>query len=93
MLNSPRELINRNLEKINESSSVFSIQLLHEYLYLDKQLFNKMNHTGYRINTPGIVDKSNWSVRIPCSLEEMMNLKINATIKEITELTKRDASA
>lgn len=86
---SPRTLIKRNLERINESSSVFGIQLIQEYLYLDKTLFNKMNHPDYRINLPGSVDKSNWAFRIPCPIEEMMNLKINNTIKEIVEKTGR----
>lgn len=82
-LESPRLLIKRNLEKINESASIFSIQLIHEYLYLDKTLFNKMNHPDYRINVPGSVNKSNWSYRLPCSLEDMMELKINDVICEI----------
>ncbi|RPI17417.1 MAG: 4-alpha-glucanotransferase [Ignavibacteriae bacterium] len=89
MFNSPRELIKRNLERISESSSVFSIQLIQEYLYLDKPLFNKMNHPDYRINIPGSVDKSNWSFRLPCSVEEMLDLKINPVIKEIAEHSGR----
>ncbi len=77
------ELIFKCLEKINQSASIFSIQLIQEYLTLDDELFKKMNRWKYRINTPGSVSADNWSILLPCSLEELLELEINDTIKEI----------
>jgi len=42
-----------------------------------------MNRWKYRINTPGSVSADNWSILLPCSLEELLELEINDTIKEI----------
>jgi 4-alpha-glucanotransferase len=45
-----------------------------------------------RINTPGSVSGSNWSVLMPCSLEEMLELEINEKIKGIVEQTGRGSN-
>jgi 4-alpha-glucanotransferase len=83
------ELIYKCLEKINQSASIFSIQLLQEYLALDDALFEKMNKWRFRINTPGTVNNNNWSLLLPCPLEDMLGLEINNTIKDLMVKTGR----
>lgn len=79
---SSRELIRRALEKISSSASIFNIQLLQDWLALDERLFQQ-DAWDYRINVPGTTSGKNWSLVIPFSLEEMNQLKINETIRDI----------
>jgi len=83
------QLIYKCLEKISQSASIFSIQLLQEYLALDEKLLEKMNKWRFRINTPGTVDKNNWSLLLPCALEDILELEINTTIKDLMIQTGR----
>lgn len=78
-------LIIKCLERINESESIFSIQLLQEYLSLDEKLLKKMNELSYRINIPGTFSDKNWSVRLPISVEKLGDLGINKLIYEINK--------
>jgi 4-alpha-glucanotransferase len=77
--------IRKALEKVNQASSIFSIQLLQEWLFLDESLFIKGEETSYRINFPGIVNDSNWSFVMPISLEIILNLGVNSEIKKIVQ--------
>ncbi|MBI5403407.1 MAG: 4-alpha-glucanotransferase [Ignavibacteriae bacterium] len=81
--------VRKALEKVNESASIFSIQLLQEWLFLDNSLFIKGEETSYRINFPGIVNDSNWSFVLPVSLDIILNLGVNSEIKKIVEETGR----
>ncbi|HCA43837.1 MAG TPA: 4-alpha-glucanotransferase [Bacteroidetes bacterium] len=83
------ELIKSTLVKINETSSIFSIQLLPEYLYLEKDFLNKNVHPEYRINTPGIINKFNWSLVCDYSIEQIKKLQINNNIISILKDTGR----
>lgn len=83
------ELIDLNLETINLSASIFSIQLLQEWLCLDTKLFKKMERKDYRINLPGIVSGKNWTLSMPLSLEKMLGLKINGRIADIVKNSNR----
>ncbi len=83
------ELVFKCLEKINQSASIFSVQLIQEYLALDDGLYRKMSRWRYRINTPGSVSPDNWSVLLPCSLEELLELDINDTIRELASNSGR----
>ena len=76
-------LIYKNLVKINQTNSIFSIQLIQEYLGLDENLLAKMKRWSYRINIPGSVSYKNWSLLLPLSLEEMLDLDINNGVKDI----------
>jgi len=82
-------IISKNLEKINQANSIFSIQLIQEYLALDEMLLTKMKRWSYRINIPGSVSNKNWSLLLPVSLEEMMEMEINHRIKNILFSTGR----
>lgn len=81
--------VRKTLEKVNESASVFSIQLLQEWLFLDESLFIKGEETSYRINFPGIVNDTNWSFVLPIGLEIILNLGVNSEIKKILQDTQR----
>ena len=81
--------IKRALEKINSADSIFSIQLIMEYLYLDKDILDKYSGWDQRINFPGTVDGNNWSMVIPVTLEELKDLKINETIIDILKNSNR----
>jgi 4-alpha-glucanotransferase len=77
------KFIRSSLEKISSSSSIFSIQTIMDWLYLDKNFLKDHSDVNYRINSPGIVSDMNWSIRIPYSTSELLNLDINDTIKKI----------
>ena len=83
-------LIYKNLIKINQTNSIFSIQLLQEYLGLDKNLLAKMKRWSYRINIPGSVSEKNWSLLLPVSLEEMLEMNIKGSIREIVNNSGRN---
>jgi 4-alpha-glucanotransferase len=81
------------IEKANESTSIFSIQLIHEYLYMNKAVFNKSNKWKYRINMPGMINEINWSLKLPLSLENILystrGKEVSRIIKRINEKCKR----
>ncbi|MEZ4689685.1 MAG: hypothetical protein R3A12_05685 [Ignavibacteria bacterium] len=77
------------MKKISETESIFSIQLLMEYLYLDKDILQKYSEGNFRINSPGTVSGDNWSMRIPVSLEELLEMKINPDIKKLNRDSDR----
>ena len=61
--------------------SVFSIELLIDYLYLS-DIFKGDPHQN-RINKPGTVSKTNWSLTIPIPLEELLEHKVCGKIKAL----------
>jgi 4-alpha-glucanotransferase len=81
--------VKKALENVNRSASVFSIQLIQEWLFLDESLFIKGEETSYRINFPGLVNDLNWSFVLPVDLEIILNLGVNSEIKKIVEETGR----
>jgi 4-alpha-glucanotransferase len=83
------DLVRANLETINRSSSIFSIQLIQDWLCLDKKLLKKMSGKDYRINKPGTVRKQNWSLRLPLSVEELVESGLSEEIRRIVKETER----
>jgi len=79
--------LKRVLEYISESSSIFCINLLFDWLSFS-DIFSD-DCWMRRINFPGTLSKDNWSYVMPFSIEEMLNLKINSEIKEINIKTNR----
>lgn len=65
------------------SAAVFCVELLNDYLFLT-DLF-KGDPYKYRINRPGTVNKENWSLTIPVSLERLSKDKLG---KEIRAMVK-----
>ena len=83
------KLVYRMLERINQSESIFSIQLIFEYLTLVPDILEKMGRWDFRLNTPGSVSRKNWSMILPVSLERLNDLEINKDIKQINISTGR----
>ena len=81
------------LEVIGKSKSIFSVQLIQEYLFIEKKLFDVMNKKDYRINKPGISDNKNWAIRIPLYVEQLVSSPrykgLNKQILNINEVSKR----
>jgi 4-alpha-glucanotransferase len=83
-----RPLLQHALQKINASSSIFSIQLIQDWLGLDPDF--QVDPWCFRINFPGVVKDENWSVRLPISLEKLLTLeKTNKKIKELNKMAVR----
>jgi len=78
--------IENNLKEVNSVDSIFSTNLIFEWLFLDEKI---KNYQAYRINTPGTASKRNWRIRLPMSLEELLNWPKNQKIKEIIKKTNR----
>lgn len=77
----PHELIRKAMEKASASSSIFSIQLLLDWLSIDCMC--RCNDWNWRINFPGTIQEKNWSLVMDLSLEEMLDLPINNVIRNI----------
>jgi hypothetical protein len=83
------ELIRLNLLRINQSASIFSFQLIHEYLCLDESILSKINKRAYRINIPGITNRINWRLTLPVATEELETFGFNDLIRKIISDTGR----
>ncbi|MDD3905295.1 MAG: 4-alpha-glucanotransferase [Candidatus Omnitrophica bacterium] len=81
------EIVEKALNITLRSRSVFCIELLNDYLYL-AGIF-KGDPYQVRINRPGTVNGSNWSLVIPMSLEELLKDKMNAKIKAMVAISGR----
>jgi len=69
------------------SRSVFSIELLIDYLYL-ADLF-KGDPYKNRINIPGTVARTNWSLTIPVPLEDLLEHRVVEEIKAMVKASGR----
>ncbi|MBI4398286.1 MAG: 4-alpha-glucanotransferase, partial [Candidatus Omnitrophica bacterium] len=76
------------LLQAHASASIFSIQLLQDWLSLDAPL-DGLDPRALRINYPGTVSPENWSFLFPMPLEEMKQLKLNKMIRELCRQTSR----
>ncbi len=83
------ELVKKNLEIVSYSNSIFSIQLLQDYLSMDDELLSKIAKFNCRINTPGMVSRNNWSQLQPVNLEDLLKLSINEKLNLIITEAKR----
>jgi 4-alpha-glucanotransferase len=77
----PHELIRAAMEKVSNAASIFSIQLLLDWLSIDCMC--KCDDWHYRINFPGTISDKNWSLVMDLSLEEILDLPINNVIRNI----------
>lgn len=75
------------LEKTAQSASIFSIQSIQDLLALDGVFGPVLWET--RFNQPGIMDKNNWRLRTPISLEKIKRLKSKESIRKMHERTER----
>ncbi len=77
---SDKEIVKSVLQFTLDSSSIFCIHLITDWLYLT-DIFKKDPYT-YRINTPGTVSPQNWSLVMPISLEKLLKDKVCLEIRE-----------
>ncbi len=77
-----KDFTKQALQAVNNTKSVFSVQLLQDYLSLG-DYFDDWDLKNTRANVPGSVDDKNWSIVMPVSLEDLLEAGINATIKKI----------
>ena len=84
------ELAKAVLKKVSLSASIFSIQLLQDWLSIADSFSE--DSWSFRINMPGTVSDANWNIRMPYSLEELIKLPINQLIHQIHVETGRVAA-
>jgi 4-alpha-glucanotransferase len=77
------QIIGRALNATLSSSSVFSIELIVDYLYLADAFGS--DPYKHRINVPGTIAKTNWSLTIPFSLEELLKHKVVGDIRALVD--------
>ncbi|MDD2688872.1 MAG: 4-alpha-glucanotransferase [Candidatus Omnitrophica bacterium] len=75
------EILHAALKISLDSSSVFCINSIIDYLYLGG-IF-KGDPYQYRINTPGTINSKNWSLTLPISLEELLRHTVNKEIRSL----------
>jgi len=85
---SDNEILSSALRVVLEAGSIFSIQLITDWLGLSGCL-NKDPYF-YRINFPGTIANTNWSLVMPISLEELLRSPINKEIKKMVAAAKRE---
>jgi 4-alpha-glucanotransferase len=70
-----------------DTNSIFCINTIFDWLYLAGLL--EGDPYKYRINTPGTVTKTNWSLKIPIPLEDLLKHKITREIREMVNSSGR----
>lgn len=85
--NPDRELIRAALKLSLESSAVFTINSLIDWLYLAE--FFAGDPYQYRFNTPGTVDEKNWSRVMPRPLEALIAHDVCRQIKSMVSRAHR----
>ncbi len=83
------ELLKRALRYTHAARSVFAIESITDLLFLGG--FFQQDPYQYRINTPGTISGKNWSLILPCSLEQLSGHELTRTIKEIAAASGRIA--
>ena len=84
---SDAEIVRQALRISLESSAVFCINTLIDWLYLT-DIFQGDSYQ-YRTNTPGTISDKNWSLTIPISLEELLKHKVNKDIRAMITTSGR----
>ena len=75
------EFVQNAIQKASESASIFSIQLLQDLLSCDPDF--KGDAWEFRINVPGTISDTNWSLVMPLSLEQLLDHPFNRILRKI----------
>lgn len=86
---SDEEIVKAALSITLASRSVFCIELIIDYLYTAGMF--KGDPYRYRINKPGTVAKTNWSLTMPMALEDLLKDKVCRNMKELISDSGRAA--
>jgi 4-alpha-glucanotransferase len=82
------EHVNLIVKNIFNSNSLIAILPLQDFMALSQKFIPK-NPEDDRVNVPGIVDPKNWTWRMPCHLEELLDdSKLSNLIAELTKSRK-----
>jgi 4-alpha-glucanotransferase len=84
---SDSEIVRQALKITLDSSAIFCINTLIDWLYLTDAF--KGDPYQYRINTPGTISDKNWSLTLPISLEELLKHKVNKEIRSMIVASRR----
>jgi 4-alpha-glucanotransferase len=84
---SDEEIVRRVLQITLNSTAVFCINTLIDYLYLT-HIF-KGDPYQYRINSPGTISAKNWSLTIPIPLEQLLKHKVSKEIRNMVASSGR----
>jgi 4-alpha-glucanotransferase len=76
------------LKRINQSASVFSIQLLQDWL-APTPAFNGFDPWDLRYNSPGSFSDRNWSLVMPFSLETLLAGLVQRAVRSIVRASGR----
>ena len=85
--NSMAGFTQRAIDKSNRTASIFSIQLLQDWLSSDSNY--ECDDWDFRINVPGTISDKNWSIVMPWSLEAMLERSVNSVIRTLNKQAKR----
>jgi 4-alpha-glucanotransferase len=75
------QVLRAALEKASGSACIFSVQSFQDWMTFSGVFTDQ--DAALRVNRPGVVDESNWRLRLPIPVEEMMSLSFNAQIREM----------
>ncbi len=81
------DLALRAIRRANESASIFSAHLLQDWLSTDPEFDG--TDWEFRINFPGTMGPQNWSLRMPWSLEELLDRPGLPALLELNRQTAR----
>lgn len=76
-----KEIVEAALNITLNAKSIFCIELMNDYLYLTDSFAG--DPYSVRINKPGTVNKANWSMVIPVSLEDLVKDGLSKKIKKM----------
>lgn len=79
--------IRQVLEKINATASIFSIQLIQDWLSLGNLLPG--DPWEWRINFPGSISEKNWVWVLPFPLEKLLTLPLNRALQSLNTAASR----
>ncbi|MBI4972266.1 MAG: 4-alpha-glucanotransferase [Candidatus Omnitrophica bacterium] len=84
---SDSEILKAALKVTLDAQSIFSIQLITDWLYL-ADIF-KGDPYQYRLNTPGTISAKNWSQLLPLSLDKLLRHPVTSTIRKLIAASGR----
>jgi len=76
------------LKAVCRTACVFTVQLIQDWL-AGQEAFQRLDPWNYRINFPGSMRKTNWSLVLPLSLEELLGLPDQDRLKGLLQETQR----
>jgi len=84
---SSAELVRASLERVNQSSSIFSIQLFSDLVSIAPELHAVAEKM--KVNWPGTYGNHNWSARMPIALEKLVKHSLNKDLSRMHQASGR----